>query len=83
MSIVQKVFIDYLDRNNDDEKARQFYNKFIIREEENLTEVRRKNKEIKKLKKKNKKLKKKLKRSVVLPKRKLSIAEKTLLKDEN
>tara|TARA_R100000329_G_scaffold129616_1_gene108618 strand:- start:7374 stop:7547 length:174 start_codon:yes stop_codon:yes gene_type:complete len=29
------------------------------------------------------KLKEKLKRSVVLPKRKLSVAEKTLLKDEN
>lgn len=82
MSIVQKVFIDYLNRNNDDEKARQFYNKFIIREEENLTEVLKKNKEIKRLKKKNKKLKKKLKRSVVFPKSKLSKAQKTLLRDE-
>ena len=38
-------------------------------------------KEVAILRKENKKLKKKLKRSVVFPKRKLSIAEKTLLKD--
>ena len=41
----------------------------------------RKLEEVAILRKENKKLKKKLKRSVVFPKRKLSIAEKTLLKD--
>ena len=51
--IVDKVFLEYLDRNDHDEEVRDFYLK----------------------------LKEKLKRSVVLPKRKLSIAEKTLLKD--
>ena len=38
-------------------------------------------KEKDKLKRENKKLKKKLKRAVVFPKSKLSVAEKTLLKD--
>ena len=39
-------------------------------------------KEKDKLKRENKKLKKKLKRAVVFPKSKLSVAEKTLLKDD-
>ena len=39
-------------------------------------------KEKDKLKRENKKLKKKLKRAVIFPKSKLSVAEKTLLKDK-
>ena len=39
-------------------------------------------KEKDRLKRENKKLKKKLKRAVVFPKSKLSVAEKTLLKDK-